>query len=218
MRDIDQRLDGDRRGAVPSYSHSHDVTKAVIDLGNTLVGQGLLSDATTPEVIVVSAHDAVDVAALANRVFSRFGDWSLPFQPSESDGVIRLAQLSRNILRLVAENSVSLAVVALNDLFREQPVILHMSLEAPWSLHHHDPAHAAVQGWRIGALAAIGDLISSGGWNRIGVCAGADCNNLFLDDTKNRSQRFCSYACQNRAKVRAYRLRQREERVRRVGR
>jgi predicted RNA-binding Zn ribbon-like protein len=30
---------------------------------------------------------------------------------------------------------------------------------------------------------------------------------VFIDDTKNRSRRFCTKRCQNRDKVRAFRLR-----------
>ena len=48
--------------------------------------------------------------------------------------------------------------------------------------------------------------------HRIRVCAGPHCGWLFHDTTKNGSRRWCSAQdCGNRAKVRAYRQRQRQE-------
>jgi predicted RNA-binding Zn ribbon-like protein len=54
-----------------------------------------------------------------------------------------------------------------------------------------------------GLARAIGD----GHAERLGSCAGADCDRVFLDASKNASRRFCSTACQNRTKAAAFRRR-----------
>lgn len=51
-------------------------------------------------------------------------------------------------------------------------------------------------------------IVSRGGWSRLGTCDGADCADVYLG-TSGRSRRYCSPTCLNRARVRAYRARQR---------
>ena len=57
------------------------------------------------------------------------------------------------------------------------------------------------------AMAMI-DVIRADELSRLGVCADADCEGLVLDLSRNRSRRFCSTTCSNRAAVAAYRARQ----------
>jgi predicted RNA-binding Zn ribbon-like protein len=58
------------------------------------------------------------------------------------------------------------------------------------------------------ALAMV-DVIRSDEMSRLGICADDDCEGVVLDLSRNRSRRFCSTACGNRAAVAAYRARQR---------
>jgi predicted RNA-binding Zn ribbon-like protein len=55
---------------------------------------------------------------------------------------------------------------------------------------------------------AMVDLIRSDEMSRLGVCADPDCDGVVLDLSRNRSRRFCSTTCGNRAAVAAYRARQ----------
>jgi predicted RNA-binding Zn ribbon-like protein len=58
---------------------------------------------------------------------------------------------------------------------------------------------------------AIAQLVSQEDPALVKACAGADCTLWFLDRTKAHRRMFCSAAaCGNRAKVAAFRLRQRE--------
>jgi len=58
---------------------------------------------------------------------------------------------------------------------------------------------------------AIAQLVSQEDPALVKACAGADCTLWFLDRTKSHRRMFCSAAaCGNRAKVAAFRLRQRE--------
>jgi predicted RNA-binding Zn ribbon-like protein len=61
---------------------------------------------------------------------------------------------------------------------------------------------------RILAIAFLAEL--DGSWGRFKVCSGEDCRSVFWDRSKNRSGRWCTMKdCGNRAKVRAYRARER---------
>jgi predicted RNA-binding Zn ribbon-like protein len=63
---------------------------------------------------------------------------------------------------------------------------------------------------RIVAVAFLADL--DGSWGRLKACAGPDCRSVFYDRSKNHSGRWCSMSrCGNRAKVRAWRERQRAD-------
>ena len=75
-----------------------------------------------------------------------------------------------------------------------------------------EPSETGVAG-ALGRLVAIAfhtDL--DGSWSSLKECAGEDCAAVFFDRSKNHSGRWCSMSsCGNRAKVRAWRERQRAE-------
>ncbi|MFJ9543836.1 CGNR zinc finger domain-containing protein [Streptomyces sp. NPDC101225] len=61
----------------------------------------------------------------------------------------------------------------------------------------------------IGRIAsAVADLVGSGAWTRVRVCANEQCGAVFYDVTRSRTQRWHSYeVCGNRSNVAAYRAR-----------
>jgi len=52
-------------------------------------------------------------------------------------------------------------------------------------------------------ITAVSDL----GWQRLGICAGLDCQDAYVDSDGRGRRRYCSKTCLNRARVRAYRQR-----------
>src|SRR5687768_7044228 len=61
--------------------------------------------------------------------------------------------------------------------------------------------------WEIGR--AAGRLVLSPRLSRVRACAASDCGWWFIDDTKNRSRRWCDMKiCGNREKIRRFRSRQ----------
>jgi predicted RNA-binding Zn ribbon-like protein len=62
-------------------------------------------------------------------------------------------------------------------------------------------------GWEVAR--AAGRLVTSDRIRRVRTCAADDCGWLFLDDTRNRSRRWCDMkTCGNRAKLRRFRARE----------
>jgi predicted RNA-binding Zn ribbon-like protein len=59
----------------------------------------------------------------------------------------------------------------------------------------------------VEAAMAFTDVIRTRQLGRLRLCAAADCRNVHVDLSKNRSRRFCSTACANRTNVAAYRTR-----------
>jgi hypothetical protein len=185
----------------PSGSHRDHVVEASIDLAN-LLGPGFSGGYP-----YAPPADLAERAQRGNEIFSRFeGRWA-PFEAAESIALTTLATSLHDIFLLLAKQDVGAAVPLINELLREFPASPHISTSPPWSLHYHDHSLPAVPAWQIGCAAALGSFISSGAWQYIGRCDAERCDRVFMDDTKNRSRRFCTKRCQNRDKVRAFRLR-----------
>jgi len=57
-------------------------------------------------------------------------------------------------------------------------------------------------------LAAVGEAIADGSWQRLKACRSDSCRWAFIDNARNRSRQWCDMAvCGNRAKARAFRRR-----------
>lgn len=57
---------------------------------------------------------------------------------------------------------------------------------------------------------AVADLLRADEHSRLAVCADPTCRGIVLDLSRNRSRRYCSTQCSNRAAVAAYRTRRRD--------
>jgi len=80
-----------------------------------------------------------------------------------------------------------------------------------WHVHYTSEETPLVD--RLGSETAMGlaVVITDGGFDRMRVCQGEGCLDVFVDMSRNRSRRFCSpEICGNRASVTAYRQRQRQ--------
>lgn len=79
---------------------------------------------------------------------------------------------------------------------------LHVHYFAPdASLHEHLSADLGV---------ALAHLLVENEWERLRTCSAPDCDNVFFDESRNRSRVYCdSRTCGNRMHVAAYRARRR---------
>ncbi|MBD8870077.1 CGNR zinc finger domain-containing protein [Nocardioides donggukensis] len=78
-----------------------------------------------------------------------------------------------------------------------------------WHLHAVDPDSPFVTRVVVETAMAMVDVIRADEHSRLAVCAQGDCEGLVLDLSRNRSRRYCSTTCTNRAAVTAYRERRR---------
>ena len=78
-----------------------------------------------------------------------------------------------------------------------------------WGYHLHATAPGATLAERMAVEAAMAfvDVVRDGQLDRLRICAAADCDDVVVDLTRNRSRRFCDAGCGNRAAVNAYRAR-----------
>jgi predicted RNA-binding Zn ribbon-like protein len=101
-------------------------------------------------------------------------------------------------------------VDVLNELMVRHPVTPQISGH-DGGLHIHAASKSqSVAELLIGeTLLGLAHLACDLGATRLGVCAEARCDDVFVDTSPNASRRYCSDRCSSRANVAAYRARQR---------
>lgn len=186
----------------PSGSHRDQLVVAAISLTN------LLAPGFSNGVRFAPSGDPTEIVATANAVCEHFYNKQVPFRENEADRLLELATRLHELLLDLADDDLPTAVPKINELLSEFPAQLHLSSSPPWSLHYQDHSASAVEGWQVGCCAALASWVSSGATQYIARCAATRCDRVFFDDTRSGTRRFCSTRCQNRDKVRAYRLRQ----------
>jgi predicted RNA-binding Zn ribbon-like protein len=101
-------------------------------------------------------------------------------------------------------------VVALvNEMLRDAGALPQLVRHDGWSYHLHATAPHAPLADRMAVEAAMAfvDVVRQGELERIRVCDAADCRDVLVDLSKNRSRRYCSTTCANRVNVAAFRAR-----------
>lgn len=155
-------------------------------------------------------RDAV-TAALADRP-NRARTWR-GAAPADLHRLRTVAEQLRAVFEAVEQDDVDRAAGTLNDLLgrvEARPELSDHDGE-PWHLHFHSPTAGPVASMAAGCATALAMVLGSPARDRLGVCHADACDRVYVDTTKNASKRFCSSACQNRAKAAAFRARRRAD-------
>ncbi|TAM92032.1 MAG: zf-CGNR multi-domain protein [Jatrophihabitans sp.] len=101
------------------------------------------------------------------------------------------------------------AAAIVNTLLREARALPQLVKHDEWDYHlHATPGDAPLdRRMAVEAAMAVVDLVRLGELARLGTCEAQDCQDVFVDLTKNRSRRYCDRGCGNRTNVAAYRAR-----------
>lgn len=127
---------------------------------------------------------------------------------AEVDSVRRLRPLLRGIWEAPDREH---AVEIVNDILRRARALPYLTRHDGYDWHLHVTEPEASLADRIGAEAAMAfvDLIRADELDRLGICSAADCEDVLVDLSRNRSKRYCDTGnCGNRTNVYAYRARQ----------
>lgn len=169
-------------------------------------------------VDLVNTHDPrtglndglADPAALGS--FLAEHDVSYTRRPTSSD-LEQVWELAASLRKVFDAKDQSTAVRILNHLLAEsraRPELTSHDGE-PLHLHYTSPGTPLAPRLAAEAAMALSVLIVEGGFDRLRVCEGDRCVDVFVDESRNHSRRYCSPSiCGNRASVAAYRARQRE--------
>lgn len=121
-----------------------------------------------------------------------------------------LARLAREVRAVAGAGSDREAGDALNRML-EHAVPVPRVTDHDGVLHVHYSADDTPLVRQLAATVAmaITSLVCRDGRERLGICAAADCADVFVDTSRNRSRRYCSETCSSRTTVSAYRARRR---------
>ncbi|TDC42510.1 CGNR zinc finger domain-containing protein [Micromonospora sp. KC213] len=146
-----------------------------------------------------------DIAAL-DRFLLRYG-WTGRHERTEAE--LDAVRALRPRLRRIWYADVDEVVAVVNGLLRESHALPQLIRhdDEPYHMHAVPRDAPLVTRMAVEAAMAIADLVRGDELARLGICAHADCDNVLIDLSKNRSRRFCEAGCGNRAAVTAYRAR-----------
>ena len=175
------------------FGHYNDLAvQAAADLVNTV-------GSFTGRELMPTAADA--------REFLATRDFSFADELQEDDlEEIRLLRARLTDVFLAPDDAT--AITRLNELLadlRLNPFLTDH--DGHWHLHYADDD--ASVGRRVAAAMAMGlaTMVAEHGFSRVGICAADDCNDVFIDTSRNQSRRFCGDGCSSRTNVARFRAR-----------
>lgn len=152
----------------------------------------------------------VDSAGLLERLDSVVSAaYGYHVEPEDAADLARAAGQLRQVFGAVADNDMDAAAAHVNALITEygaRPTLIRHG-SRPWHLHFHAADAALVPGIAAACAVGLAFVLGSEHADRIGVCSADICDRVYLDTSRNGTKRFCSTACQNRAKTAAFRAR-----------
>jgi predicted RNA-binding Zn ribbon-like protein len=153
----------------------------------------------------VDGESLPDLAALDAFV----DEWGWTGRRARTRAELDDVRALRSRLREVWTVDVDSAVEIVNGLLFDAHALPQLVKHDSWDYHLHATQSAAPLAERMAVEAAMAfvDVIRSGEFERLRVCAADDCEDVFVDLSKNRSRRFCGGSCGNRTNVAAYRAR-----------
>jgi predicted RNA-binding Zn ribbon-like protein len=148
-----------------------------------------------------------DVAGEAGRPFpGRYpAGLGVPDENVDEQAMRRAADLLHPVFTTTdqADRVARIAGMLADTRVRPAIVATAEGLVAAWTVDA--PGHGLV----AAAALALRDHLDRYGGDRLGVCTGRACADVFVDASPTRDRRYCSVTCQNRARVAAYRRRRR---------
>jgi predicted RNA-binding Zn ribbon-like protein len=168
-------------------------------------------DALLAAVALVNSAEDPDTMTTLEQLNAFYDDHEYsgarPRTRAELEAVRAVRGPLRKLLTADRDDAVPLVNAILAE-HRALPQLLrHDGLD--WHLHAVDGSAPFAARIAVETALAMVDVIRGDEMSRLGVCADDDCEGVVLDLSRNRSRRFCSTACGNRAAVAAYRARQR---------
>ena len=146
-----------------------------------------------------------DIAALDKFV----ADWRWTGSRAHDQAELDQVKSLRPRLAQLWEMTEDEAADLVNTLLEEANALPQLVKHDGWNYHIHatSPQAPLANRMAVEAAMAFADVIRTGELARLRVCAAADCDDVLVDLSKNRSRRFCGLTCANRVNVAAYRSR-----------
>lgn len=180
-----------------NFSHYSDRPVALaVDLVNTLQ---LYGD---------NIEEPAQFEAFINEYRDMWEGEAKPPQASELDKVHKLRGRLRDVFEAPDQSAASERI---NKILNDYGASPRVSTHSGEPHLHFEPVQANFLCW-LGAVTAMGlaTVLIEHGMERFGVCNAVECEDVFVDSSRNRSRLHCSTTCSTREAVASYRRRQAE--------
>jgi predicted RNA-binding Zn ribbon-like protein len=134
---------------------------------------------------------------------------SFDLSPGETHRAAATAELVRSVALAQSQADVLERLNELLALARPRPYATDH--DGPLHLHFARPDSPALEQLTTTVAMGLSQVVVQHGWQRLGVCAAENCDDVYVDTSRNASRRYCSNTCASRSTVAAYRARQKTE-------
>ena len=153
--------------------------------------------------LVVDLVNTGDTDGLSPVSLLMFTDHGVPL-PRAEDLAVLLPGLRRAVDAVIGRDPLG----PVNDLLAAYPPQMHLSDhggQGEAHLHYAREDQPPVDWLGRTCAAALAHIAVSTPPVALGRCAARGCDNFFVDDSRNRTRRYCGNACASRTTVAAYR-------------
>jgi predicted RNA-binding Zn ribbon-like protein len=166
---------------------------------------------TAAAALVNTGRDETDTLSTTAELDEFVRGWEYTGARTQGAAELEAVRQLRSRLAGLWDCTEDQAVELVNLLLRENQALPQLVRHDRWDYHIHAVDSGAPLASRIAVEAAMAfsDVIRMKEFQRLRACSSDDCQDVYIDVSKNRSRRFCSTGCGNRANVAAYRARQR---------
>ncbi|HWE56078.1 MAG TPA: CGNR zinc finger domain-containing protein [Acidimicrobiales bacterium] len=115
-------------------------------------------------------------------------------------------------LRRLWQQDTDAVVEQVNGILRTVKALPQLVRHDGWDWHLHATSQDAPLAERMAVEAAMAliDVVRQGELRRLRTCAATDCDDVYVDMSRNSSKRYCSTTCANRVNMAAFRSRRNE--------
>jgi len=160
-------------------------------------------------VALVNTDDDPDTMSTVDALADFYVEHDYTGRHDRSAAELAQVRAIRPVLRevLTAERDTAVELVnrLLADVGALPRLVRHGSTD--WHIHAIDDDRPLADRMLVETAMAMVDVIRTDELSRLATCADPTCDGVVLDLSRNRSRRFCSTTCGNRAAVAAYRSR-----------
>lgn len=161
--------------------------------------------------LVNTEDDAADGMVSLAQLDAFYAEFGYTGRRTRDRGELEEVRALRPVLRELLTTDRDTAAEIVNRLLADARAVPRLVRHDSWDWHLHavDAEQSLATRIAVETAMAMIDVIRADETSRLGRCADDACDGVVLDLSRNRSRRFCSTTCGNRAAQAAYRARQR---------
>lgn len=162
---------------------------------------------------VQSDGDRIATKEDLETFLNRYEDlWDGVAKPPRAKDLTAIHALRSSLREVIETDDETRASTIVNSILSEHGAVPRVSTHSGHPHLHFEPVGTSMASW-LGAITAMGlaTVIIEHGVERFGSCDANNCEDVYVDTSRNRSRRHCSSTCSTREAVAAYRARKSDE-------